>query len=389
MITTTCRSVLVSGAGISGLTTAFWLLRHGFDVTVVEQSPGPRPGGHALDVRGPALEVARRMGIDTALHERSTHLKGVSAVDASGAEVFRSTESTLTGGRLDSEDVEILRDALCEVLRDAVGDGAEYLYGDSVTALTQDGSGVDVAFAHAAPRRFDLVIGADGVGSAVRRIAFGPDERFVRAFGDLHVAVFSMPNFLGLDRWEVTYQRDDPFLGALVMGLGEGEPAKAYLGFSAQPAVGDDVRDVAAQKRLLADRLAGGGWELPALLAHMRDAPDFHFYRLSQVRLDRWSRGRVVLVGDAGYAVSLGTGQATSVAMTCSYVLAGELARHRDAPEEGLAAYEGSLRDYVLRNQDIALESGQDDPSADGLPDFGALTLPYELEDYEEALRRS
>ncbi|HEX6345635.1 FAD-dependent monooxygenase [Umezawaea sp.] len=375
--------VLVSGAGISGLTTAYWLDRHGFDVTVVEVAPRPRPGGHAVDVRGPALEVAERMGVAAALRDRATRLAGIAVVDSSGRETFRSTTGTLTSGRLDSPDVEVLRDDLCRVLRDAVGDRVEHLFGDSVTSLVQDGSGVDVAFATAAPRRFEVVVGADGVGSGVRRTAFGPDERFVREFGDLHVAVFSMPNFLGLERWEVVYQREDPFIGALVMGLSADEPARAYLGFSAPEAVGD-VRDVDGQKRLLADRVADGGWVVPRIVEHMMDADDFHFYRLSQVRVDGWSRGRVVLVGDAGYAVSLGTGQATSVGMVGAYVLAGELAAHRDDLPRGLAAYEDALRDYAVRNQDIALElnSAPRDAADDDLPDFGSLTLPFALKDY-------
>lgn len=410
---------LVSGASISGLTVAYWLARYGFEVTVVERATHLRPGGHALDVRGPALDVAARMGILQALRDRSTKLTGIAVVDADGNELFRSTDSTLTGGRLDSPDVEILRDDLCQVLFEAVGARAEYLFGDFITAMVQDDSGVDVTFAGSAPRRFEVVVGADGVGSGLRRIAFGPDEQFVHRLGDLHVATFGMPNFLGLERWQVMYQAPDS-LGALVMGLRKDAPARTYLGFNASDGRNYDLRDVDAQKRLLAECAVGAGWVVPEIVEHMLHASDFHFYSLRQVRMSSWSRGRIVLTGDAGYAVSLGTGQATSVAMVGAYVLASELARHCDVQGErprgdgpdvssrngggphasgvlpGIAAYEHALRAYVIRNQEIAIEvnNAPTEPSADdgasgGLPDFGALTLPFQLGSYADLVRRA
>ncbi len=391
----TSPRVLVSGASISGLTAAYWLGRYGFTVTVVERATALRPGGHALDVRGPALEVAARMGILSTIRDRSTKLMGMAIVDTDGNEIFRSTESTLTGGRLDSPDVEILRDDLCRVLHEAVGDSVEYIFGDSIVSLAQDESGVDVGFATSLPRRFDLVIGADGVGSGVRRLGFGPDEKFLHALGDLRVATFGMPNFLGLERWQVMYQPPDS-IGALVMGLGKDAEARTYLGFIAPDRLDDELRDIDAQKRLLADRAAGAGWVIPQIVEHMLRASDFHFYSLSQVRMSHWSRGRIVLCGDAGYAVSLGTGQATSVSMVGSYVLASELAASLGDLPRGIASYENCLRAYVTRNQEIALEQntqpeGPNDGEASlaGIPDFGALTLPFELKDYAGLVRQS
>lgn len=256
---------------------------------------------------------------------------------------------------------------------------------------------MEVTFTDAEPRSFELVFGADGVGSGVRRIAFGPDERFLRVFGDMHIAVFSVPNFLGLEHWEVIYQREDPYLATLVMGLNKDDPAKVYLAFSDPTGTDYDRRDVDGQKRLMAERVADGGWVIPQLVNHMMDADDFHFYRLSQVHMDRWSRGRIALVGDAGYAVSPGTGQATSVAMLGAYVLAGELATHRDDVVGAMVAYENELRDYATRHQEIALDydskprtpSGSEMSGSDsgGLPDYGSLTLPFALKDYPALVR--
>ncbi|EAQ81521.1 FAD-dependent monooxygenase [Blastopirellula marina] len=390
--------ILVSGASIAGLTTAYWLDRYGFDVTVVERAPHLRPGGQALDVRGPGLEIAERMGILATIRDRSTKLTGISQVDSTGNETFRSTERTLTGGRFDSPDVEIMRDDLCRVLHKAVGDTVEYLFDDSITSLTPDESGVDVAFETAASRRFDLVIGADGLHSRVRKLAFGPEEQFLLRLGNSYVAVFGMPNFLGLDHWEVMYQHEDASVGvgAMVMGLRKDADARAYVGFTSTEPVEYDHRDIEAQKRLVADRVTDGGWVLPQIVEHMLRAPDFHFDSISQIRMDSWSRGRVVLVGDAGYSVALATGQGTTVAMVGSYVLAGELATCKADLVAGIAAYEDGLREYVLRNQDVALEqnahqemtnSGEPIEAKDGivsddLPDFGQMVEPIALKNY-------
>src|SRR5208282_1976669 len=220
--------VLVSGASVAGLTVAYWLARYGFEVTVVERAPHLRPGGQALDIRGPGLEVARRMGIMASLRDRSTKQAGMSVVNSDGSEIFRSTERTFTGGRFDSPDIEILRDELCDVLYQAGDKKTKYLFGESIVSLNQDAAGVDVEFGDAPPRRFDLVVGADGLHSGVRQIAFGPERQFRQYLGK-YVAVFSIPNFLGLDRWQVLYQKKDIFGG--ILGLRKDIEARTYIVF--------------------------------------------------------------------------------------------------------------------------------------------------------------
>jgi 2-polyprenyl-6-methoxyphenol hydroxylase-like FAD-dependent oxidoreductase len=175
--------ILVSGASVAGLTVAYWLNRLGFQVTVVEVSAGLRPGGQALDVRGPALRVAESMGILHEIRERSTKLRGMSVVDKSGTEIFQTTERTLTGGRFDAPDVEILRDDFVGALHAAAGEDVRYVFGDRITALRQDEFGVDVTFERAAPSRFEFVVGADGVHSGVRRLLSGPEQQFLRYMG--------------------------------------------------------------------------------------------------------------------------------------------------------------------------------------------------------------
>ncbi|MFI5960208.1 FAD-dependent monooxygenase [Cryptosporangium sp. NPDC051539] len=384
--------ILVSGASVAGLTAAYWLERYGFAVTVVERSPGLRPGGQALDVRGPALDVARRMGVLDEFRRRTTRLRGMSMVDDSGTEIYRTTERTLTGGRLDSDDLEVLRDDLVEVLHDACGPGVRFVFDDRITGLRQDDHGVDVWFARGAPARFDVVIGADGTHSGTRRLVFGPEEPFLRYLGG-YVAIMTIPNFLGLDRWQTFLMGGDD-AGAGLIGLDGSGTARAYLGFQSDEPVGYDYRDEDAQKRLLAERSAGLGWVVPQILEHMRhDASGFHFDARVQVVMDHWTRNRVALVGDAGYAVSLTTGQGASMALVGAYVLAGELAGSAADPAAGITRYEDEIRDYVLDNQAAARRLNDRNHDDDGqagpgdFADFGTLVVDLALKDYRSPAR--
>jgi len=385
-------NVLVSGASVAGLTTAYWLARYGFQVTVVERAPYLRAGGQALDVRGPALEVAERMGVLPGLQEHRTRLRGMSVVDADGKEVFRDTQRTMTGGRLDSPDIEILRDDLCRVLRKAVGESVKFQYDDRITSITQDQSGVDVTFVTGAPRRFDVVIGADGLYSGVRRLVFGTDKQFLHYVGQ-NIAVFSAPNFLGLDHWQTLHMHEESGGGCLILATDKDAQARVYLGFGSEQSLDYDHRDAAAQKRLLAERLAGVGWEVPRLLEYMESASDFYFYATNMVRMDGWTRGRVALVGDAGYAVSPASGQGTSIAMAAAYVLAGELAAHTQDLLTGVAHYEAGVREYVTRNHEQALKSIAQQQSSmtqpTDVPDFGQMVEPFIFKSYSGLTHKS
>jgi len=383
--------ILVSGASIAGLTVAYWLDRYGFDVTVVERSAGLRPGGQALDIRGPALEVARRMGVLEEFRQRTTELRGMSMVDDSGTEIYRTTERTLTGGRLDSEDLEVLRDDLVDILHAACGARVRFVFDDRITNLTQDAYGIDVEFHNTEPARYDAVIGADGAHSGTRRLVFGPEQPFLRYMGG-YVAIMTVPNFLGLDRWQ-TFLMGSGDAGAGLIGLDAGGTARAYLGFESEEPVEYDYRDEEAQKRLLAERAAGLGWVVPQILDHMRDdASGFHFDARIQVVMEHWTKDRVALVGDAGYAVSLTTGQGASMAMTGAYVLAGEIAAAGENPAAGIARYEHEVREYVLRNQAAARklnDQNHDDgqSGAGEFTDFGTLVEDLALKDYRARLR--
>src|SRR5918998_3746240 len=242
--------VLVAGASIAGPALAHWLHRRGAEVTVVERAPELRPGGQAVDARGVAKEVIRRMGLDAAVRAACTDTAGAYTVDTDGnvLETFRADDH---GGDGYISEIEILRGDLSQVLYDDTRDGVEYVFGDRIAGLTQDAAGVDVTFAGGDRRRFDLVIGADGLHSTLRAMVFGPREQFIRHLG-LVLAFYSVPNEFGLDRWLIDYQEAGRSAG--LRPVHDADRAIAMMSF---PAPGFDVdhRDVAAQKRLLRDRM--------------------------------------------------------------------------------------------------------------------------------------
>jgi 2-polyprenyl-6-methoxyphenol hydroxylase-like FAD-dependent oxidoreductase len=344
----TNRTVLISGAGIGGPALAFWLARRGFEVTVVESAPAPRPGGHAVDLRGAGREVVERMGLlDAVIAERADE-RGFAYADARGRLTARMPAS-LFGGEGMVAEIEIMRGSLARILHEATRGDAEYVFGDRVTALAQDEDGVTVTFARGPARRFGVVVGADGLHSSVRALAFGPEEEFVRHLG-AYMAYFTVPDPGTLDNWFLMHGAP----GGLVAGLRpeNGGTAKAMLAFTSRE-TGYDRRDVAAQKQMLASRFAGARWLVPQILAAMPDAPDFYFDSLSQVRAGRWHRGRTVLLGDAGYCCSPLAGLGTALALVGAYVLAGELAATPGDHEAAFARYQDRLGAYVKQCQTL------------------------------------
>ncbi|MBD0672617.1 FAD-dependent monooxygenase [Streptomyces sp. CBMA156] len=349
--TTATTDVLVSGAGIAGPALAYWLRRHGFTPTVVERAPGPRPGGQAVDLRGAGRTVIERMGLMERARALCVEQHGLALVDRRGRATARIPVDLFGGEGIVSE-IEILRGDLADLLREAT-DGVEYLWDDTVTALDQDADGVTVTFENAPARRFALVVGADGLHSAVRRLAFPADGSHYRPLGGYHAwfTVHDPALARTLDGWFQMYNAPGGLVAAARPGRLPGE-VKASLGVRCAP-LPYDRRDTAAQQRLLADRFAGAGWESDRLLAGMRTAEDFAFDSFGQIHLDRYSRGRIALLGDAGYSPSPLTGLGTSLALVGAYLLAGELAAAAGDFRTAFTRYEELMRPYVARAQEL------------------------------------
>ncbi|MFI8960994.1 FAD-dependent oxidoreductase [Streptomyces sp. NPDC053493] len=345
--------VLVSGGGIAGLVLAYWLTRHGFCVTVVERAPAPRrTGGHAVDLFRPATTVTERMGVLPRVEERAI---GTSRMTVHGEGSRRPVRADLSKifGAASGRHVEIMRDDVSEIYYDAVRDDVEFLFGDSVTALSPDG---EARFENAAPRRFDLVVGADGLHSTVRRLVFGEESRFT-AFIGAYFGVLSLPNRADLDGellLHVGVGRTAGMYGARHLG-----DARALFLFRSERELGVHHRDVPRQKELLRGAFAGLHADVDRWLDELDGSPAFYFDSLTQLRMDTWSRGRVTLVGDAGYCPGPVVGGGTTLAVVGAYVLAGELARAGGDHERAFAAYERVMAEHVRGSRAVGLSAAK------------------------------
>ncbi|MGO9927810.1 MAG: FAD-dependent monooxygenase [Mycobacterium sp.] len=340
--------ILVSGASIAGPVLAYWLTRHGFDVTVVERAPTLRKtGGHAVDLFRPAMEISARMGVLPRIEALAT---GTDRLTMYREGRPRPAEVDLTKlvGVASDRHVEIMRDDLSEIYYDAAHDDVEYLFGDSITAIDHDG---EVTFEHTPARKFDVVVGADGLHSNVRRLIFGEEAGLTRFIGG-YLAVVSAPKTLAKP-------------GEMVGHVGVGRLAAIYTAehlddarvvfmFRSKEELDYDYHDSLRQKELLREAFADMHSQVDRWLGEVDQTKAFYFDAISQLRMDIWSRRRVTLVGDAGYCPGPAVGGSTSLAVLGAYVLAGELARAGGDYLRAFAAYELQMREPVYRSRSFA-----------------------------------
>jgi 2-polyprenyl-6-methoxyphenol hydroxylase-like FAD-dependent oxidoreductase len=338
------KSILISGASVAGPALAFWLHRYGFQPTIVERAPTVRPGGYAIDFRGASLRVLERMGLQPEVQRKQTRIGAISIMDRNNRKIASMPDGFTSG------ELEILRGDLAAIFHEATRATTEYIFDDSIVAAEESADGVDVSFQRGSRRRFDLVVGADGLHSKVRSVVFGDESNFVRYLG-YYVSIFTIPNYLNLDHSGLYYGS----LGKKVGIFSGGDPREAKASFFFATQTLDHVRhDIELQKKMLCEHFDGEGWEVPRLLEWMESAPDFYFDSVSQVKMDRWSAGRCVLLGDAAYCASPLSGMGTGMAVVGAYVLAGELAAADGDFEIAFENYETRMRGFVEKCQGIA-----------------------------------
>jgi 2-polyprenyl-6-methoxyphenol hydroxylase-like FAD-dependent oxidoreductase len=324
---TNSKNVLISGASVAGPALAFWLRRFGFHPTVVERAPALRPGGQAVDFRGPVhLTVLRRMGLLDEIRAHRTSPKKWVFVDA-GGRPRASLPADFAGG-----EVEIRRGDLSRILYEATRSDTEYLFGDWITSLTETPHGVEVTFEHGLPRRFDLVIGADGMHSGVRALAFGPESDHARFMGS-YFASFGVPDELTRDEDLLIYNAPGRFV------------SPGLFVFRSER-LDYDRGDVEQQKKIVADLYRGAGWRTDAIVDAMLAAPDFYLDSISHIRMEHFTRGPVALLGDAAWGSTLG-GMGTGLGIVGAYVLAGELAAAGGDHEVAFARYQEQMGPYA------------------------------------------
>ncbi len=344
--------VLVSGGGIAGNALALQLLRAGIRVTVVERATAPRPGGQAVDLRGPSREVAERMGLMPGIRKLQLHELGWKYLDERGNEYARMT-AEMFGGEGPAAEIEIQRGDLNEVLLDLLreqGGQLDYRYGESIDKIVQDPEGVYVTFASGRSERFDVLVGADGVHSATRKLVFGPEERFATHLGG-YMAFFTIPTPDDLEQgWLSGVGIPGAFFGIRPDRDPASSKAIITLRADADPAL---HRDVAAQQRFIHQRLADAGWKAPLILDAMSTATDFYFDELARIDMPALSAGRVTLLGDSGFCGSPMTGMGTAMAIVGAYVLAGELAASPADIPGALARYEEKITPFLDKAKEL------------------------------------
>jgi 2-polyprenyl-6-methoxyphenol hydroxylase-like FAD-dependent oxidoreductase len=332
------KTVLISGASIAGPALAHWLRQYGFEPTVVELAPALRGGGHAVDFRGEThFTVLERMGVLPELRRIRTGGSPIRFVDEDGRTLL-DLPTDFAGG-----DLEVLRGDLARVLYEHSLPGTEYVFGDSITRLTETATGVRAEFRNGAPREFGLVIGADGLHSQVRRLAFGPEERYVSYLG-YYAATWQLPNDLGLTGGSLAYNQPGRMAAVAPDHRDAGRAAAMVL--FASPPLEYDRHDAEQQKKLVNEAFSDLGWEVPRLLGSLRDVPELYFDSMSRADVPSWSSGRIALLGDAACGATAG-GMGTGCAVVGAYVLAGELARADGDHRAAFSSYESRMRGYA------------------------------------------
>ena len=343
-------NVLISGAGIAGPTLAYWLSRHGFVPTLVERAPALRTGGYIIDFWGTGYDVAERMGLLPQLRPLGYDIQEVRAVASDGAHISGFSADAFrdaTQGRY----LSIARGDLAETIYGALDGQVEAIFGDSIEAISQDDSGVDVTFAHMTARRFDLVVGADGLHSKVRALGFGTEQAF-ESFLGYRVVAFEAAGYRPRDeRTYVGYSQP----GKLMARVALRDDRSMFMAVFA-----DDERDkdrdgrTPSIRHVMPEQFDNAGWECRAILEAM-DACDVIYHdRVSQIRMPGWSSGRMALIGDAAACPSLLAGEGTALAMTEAFVLAGELAAAGGEHTVALRTFEDRLRALIERKQHAA-----------------------------------
>lgn len=377
MVSTARPTVLISGAGIAGPALAFWLNRNGYRVIVVEVAPGIRPGGQTVDLRGAGREVIARMGLLDELMGLALDQAGAAWVRADGSRRAEMPVTAFDGNGLVSK-VEILRGDIADVLYTATAEQTDYRFDTRIVELSEHADGVEATLSDGSTVTAELVVGADGAHSAVRKLRWGPGEQCVEPLGGYH-AWFTAPDSVGLDGWFLIYQ--EPGLVSSMRPDRDPRQAKAGLAFRSEP-LDYDRKDVPAQLRLLEQRFANAGWESQALLAAARSADDFYFDAFVQVHLDSWSSGRVTLVGDAGYCASPLSGMGTALALVGAYLLAGELGPAADGLSHqrlagAFARYEARMKPFVTNVQKLPAGIDGYAPKSNADIVIGALVMKW------------
>jgi len=343
------KNILISGAGIAGTTLAFWLKKFGFNPTIIENSPALREGGYAIDFMGAGYDVAEKMEIIPALKSVDINFSKLVFVDNNNKEKgsmnYQKIKNFLNGRAF-----TLLRSGLAKVIYQSLDKDVEIIFGDTITQIDQNEKEVVVTFQSGSTRTFDLVVGADGLHSNVRNLVFGDETQFEKYFG-YYTSSYTIDNFsLGNDTFSMY---NVPYKQVAVYSKGETQTTTFFI-FSSPEKLSYQHHDIDKQKQILKSEFENSGWKCAELLSQIGSTKDFYFDTVSQIKMDNWHKGRIALVGDAGYCPSLLSGKGSTLAMAGAYILAGELKQANGDYKTAFEQYEILFKPFMEKKQKAA-----------------------------------
>lgn len=346
------KKVLISGSSFAGLAAAHWLSRLGYEVTIVEIARGLREGGTAVDIKGNTVDIVRRMGLYEQIRAQRLSLRRWEMKNERDV-TERSLVLRNEGEPPSDDELEIERTVLLNLLFHTVKDRVEIVFGESLTALRESDDRIEATFAKGARRSFELVLGCDGVRSVVRKLWFGDQAQYVYFLGQ-YFAIAIVDKLL-IER-DTAQMYNEP--GRAVMLNAYKNKTDIIFAFACDDELAYDHRDQEQQRRIIAERFAGSGWRTAELLAQVRGSQNFYFDKLCQVRMSSWTKGRVALVGDAGYCASPAAGMGGSLAIDGAAALADAMHRRDGDFAQAFSDYNERFRPFIEQVQAEAVRVG-------------------------------
>ena len=343
------KNILISGAGIAGTTLAYWLKNFGFNPTIVESSPELREGGYAIDFMGAGYDVAEKMGIIPALKAVDINFSKLVFVDGNnkerGSMNYQEIKNLLNGRAF-----TLLRSDLAKVIYQNLDEDVEIIFGDTITKIDQNEKDISISFQNGKTRDFDLLVGADGLHSNVRKLVFGSEAQFEKYCG-YYTSSYTINKFpLGNNAFSMY---NVPYRQVAVYSKNEIQ-ANTFFIFTSSEKLDYQHHDIEKQKQILKAEFGNSGWKCPELLTQIDSTTDFYFDSVSQIKMHHWHKGRVTLAGDAGYCPSLLSGKGSTLAMVGAYILAGELKQAKGNYKTAFEEYEILFKPFMEKKQKAA-----------------------------------
>jgi 2-polyprenyl-6-methoxyphenol hydroxylase-like FAD-dependent oxidoreductase len=348
----TNNNILISGAGIAGMTLAYWLHKFGFNPTIIEQHNGLRKGGYMIDFFGTGVTVADRMNILPLIANKDARIPEVTFVDEMGT---RKGGLAMVQLRklIPTQAFTILRDDLSDILFSKIKNHVDVVFGHSIEKIDQDDHQVNVTFNGGKTVSFDLLIAADGLHSNVRNLIFGRYD--FQKFCGYYTASYLTDNYINASHAFLSHNVPQKHVG--LYSIRNNKLATFFL-FKSKKRLEYDRNDIESQKQILVKEFQGVKWECPTMLKKLSDTNDLYFDEVSQVNMGEWYQNRVSFIGDACYCPSLLSGQGATMAMVGAYVLAGELRLAQGDYKKAFAEYQKIVRPLASQKQEIALKTG-------------------------------